>query len=236
MTEEELCAAFILDAEKAGWQIYPEQGNWDILLVRRGLQVGIQAKLRFCVGLLDQATQRTSQGEPHYRTVLLPGLTLTDNAKKWFAVINKLKLVVLMQPDTRLYNKWGWVHYYNACWAKINWRDYRWHPEKSVWIPPFNPDLPAGVQSPRSVGPWQIAAILLERTCDQQGFVSVKDVKIITKGVDGNWNPYTMLNAYFKCTDELVSDGGRRKKWVLKHRPSDRYPETARGMACVHVQ
>jgi hypothetical protein len=75
-TEAELCAAFIKWAEKQGWKSYAETAGWDILLVAAdGTQIGVQAKLRFNMKVLQQAVDYGLWGRgigPDFRAVLVP--------------------------------------------------------------------------------------------------------------------------------------------------------------------
>lgn len=53
ISETELCAKFIAIANDCGWTAYPEFADFDIVLVRDGLQIGVHAKLRFNATLPD---------------------------------------------------------------------------------------------------------------------------------------------------------------------------------------
>lgn len=84
-SETDLCAAFTEAARSEGWTVYPEPTGWDLLLCRRGVQVGVEAKLLGGVEVLLQAlpaltsmpTRRRSRlaragfPGPHYRAVLV---------------------------------------------------------------------------------------------------------------------------------------------------------------------
>lgn len=84
-SETDLCAAFAAAARSDGWTVYPEPAGWDLLLCRRGVQVGVEAKLVGGVEVLLQALPaltsmpmrrrgrlaRTGFPGPHYRAVLV---------------------------------------------------------------------------------------------------------------------------------------------------------------------
>jgi hypothetical protein len=53
-SEKRLCDNLISEAEKRNFIAYPEQGNWDIVLVRNKIQIGVQAKLRPNLKVLAQ--------------------------------------------------------------------------------------------------------------------------------------------------------------------------------------
>ena len=54
-TETELCNGFI-SCLPQDWTAYAETAGWDILLANKdGTQIGVQAKLRFNMAVLEQA-------------------------------------------------------------------------------------------------------------------------------------------------------------------------------------
>ena len=68
--EKEMCDELIVQAKNNNWIVYPEQGGWDILLIRNNIQVGIQAKLRPNIKLLSQSFPLTERETgPHYRAI-----------------------------------------------------------------------------------------------------------------------------------------------------------------------
>ena len=87
-TEADLCAAFIAWVTECSgktiysrrcpvWTAYAETAGWDILLVSEdGTQIGIQAKLKFNMKVLDQSIPDSwfawHDRGPDYRAVLIP--------------------------------------------------------------------------------------------------------------------------------------------------------------------
>jgi hypothetical protein len=248
-SEEKLCQAFIDYAKGHGWTIYPEQGSWDILLVRKGIQIGVQAKKVASVHMLLQALPtsvgKASYGKkgPQYRAVLYGRASgRTEKARREhnneiIALAMRLRLLVIKPPligqewvsprDNASFSTLGRFSTFNS---QIRWKHYHWRPEELEWVPPFVPDLPAGVPSPQSVGPWKIAAIKMEQLHDECGFVCLTDAREVSKEVEGTWNAKTLLSLYFRCTGKRV-EGCNQMKWVLKKtKPSDLFPEVAKEM------
>ena len=252
-SERELCDLFRADAKSAGWDVYPEQGGWDMLLVHGRVQVGVQAKLLASVKLLLQASPHPDDPNapgPHFRAVLFErpvGRTVDargTHEDEIYQLAAHMRLIVL-RPPTMNYQTWTYRHppsnllRYNTelrhyC---VRWQHYRRRPERLVWTPPFVPNLPAGVASPKTAGPWQVAAVRLEIRCEERGGWVCKDDAIeMTTSVDGTWNPKSLLAKFYKCTGEPIGDpvpGSRQTKWRKRPRnvASRRYPEV---MAAIH--
>jgi hypothetical protein len=249
-SEEQLCRAFMEYARANGWTCYPEQGSWDILLVRGRVQIGIQAKkVADDYMMLQALPDRPGRPDgPQYRAVLYGRASgRTDRARREreneiAALSMHLRLLVLRPPVVGegwlppMFNlsrsAWGQVGVGRGGWSRgrIIWRHYHWRPAKLEWTPGFVPTHAAGVPSPRSVSPWKIAAIRMEQLAAEFGFVCLTDAREIAREVEGHWNASTMLNRFFVCTHECVG-GGRQQKWKLSGRsnstPSACYPEVA---------
>lgn len=253
MTENDLCEAFIRAADLEGWTAYPETASWDVLLVRRGIQVGVQAKLQACNEVLLQAMpnmgtylspmrKRAMVRGPHYRMVLIGGWKgRTDDARKnnqrvFAEIAQHLHLLVARQPENE------WQTWLGGSWPVLNlttvyssgntrapiwWRWYRWPTTKPETLPLVVPKVAAGVPSPETVSPWSVAAILLERRCDERGSITIADAREIRDQCNGRWNPSTMLSRYF------IHDPPPKGKWIFHPkwpRPSKRHPGTARSL------
>ena len=244
-TEAQLCECFRQDALAAGWVVYPENDGWDQLLVRRQLQVGIQAKLQAIPEVLLQALpadpRRDSHG-PHYRAVLVGGfLGRTPRARRahrasFYQLARSVRVLVL-EPTTPGINRWLRTghgaenltlrrrYWYNS---PVDFRYYRWYPRATIWVPPFVPDIPAGVPSPQSVSPWQIAAVRLERLGVKKGWVCLEDARTCTSDAGGRWNPHTLLQRFYVSTTTPAV--GRQMRWVPgppHWAASSRYPAVA---------
>lgn len=248
MTEADLCQQLIAAASSEAWAAYPEQGGWDILLVRAGVQVGVQAKLVGNIHMLLQASDDNprdlGRAGPHYRAVLVgrwPGRTpraRQEHKSELIALAMRLRLLVLQPPDPdwRYAGGDSWLscghphsnmyrfHRFNC----IDWRWYRWPTRKPVWVPPFVPDLPAGVPNPRSVSAYQIACIRLEQLALSKGWICRDDVKAVQEEIGGSWNLGTPMTQFFSNTGQRAH--GRQMKWLLRRSPSKLWPDVAKGM------
>jgi hypothetical protein len=222
--------------------------------VRRGVQVGVQAKLQasehtLLQALPDMGSYMSSMRHtallrgPHYRMVLVGGwVGRTDGARQthrgeFCKLAQHLRLVVATPPT----NEWqNWV---SGWWPLLNlstvysqggrpcplwWRWYRWPTERSETLPIVVPQVPAGVPCPETVTPWSCAAVLLERRCREQGAITVADAREIRDTCKGRWNPSTMLNRYFEHSPPP------RGRWVIHPHeswaPSARHPGTVRSL------
>lgn len=246
--ETDLCADFVDAAVAGGWTAYPEQGGWDVLLVRRGVQVGVQAKLVGGVEVLLQASEPRGGWKrpkadlgPHYRAALVarfPGRTEAAAAarrREVYGLAVRLRVVVF-EPPTRFH---CWCRVGNATnvardrsRSALDLRWYRRRPREPVWTPPFVPDLPAGVPNPRTVSPWSIAAVRLDLLIRERGWVCLDDVRGATAEVGGDWNPKTLLGRYWRSTPTPVGNATGQLRWKPKDprwtaAPSDEFPHVA---------
>ncbi len=220
-----MCDELTLRSKNVGWVVYPEQGGWDLLLVRNHIQVGIQAKLRPTVKLFAQAIVPESSPGPHYRAIAVGNLNFKE--RRDVIVVARTSGLVLIDMSC-----------HHDCWlnaaqrnykyfSKISWRYYRHYPSKLVWTPSFVPKLAAGIPAPKNVSPWKIAAIKLELLCDKKGWVTIDDArKIVRQEVPSHTvgYPRTLLQRYFRCTKDSAPEIRRGKKWALRSRPSRQYP------------
>ncbi|MGP1677885.1 MAG: hypothetical protein ACTS6J_12095 [Burkholderiales bacterium] len=176
-TEAELCAAFIAWLTRyPEWTPYAETAGWDILLVHAdGTQVGVQAKLKFNMAVLQQTIEGGYGWQdigPDYRAVLVPedngirdicdalGLTLIRPRKHWNGSFE-------FEPalGERSYARW---HYSN--------------PLKRHQLPAYIPDVPAGVPSPSILSKWKIGALEISAIIEIRGYVTRADFR--RAGVD----------------------------------------------------
>lgn len=177
VTEADLCAAFLAWlARYPEWTPYAETAGWDILLVHTdGTQVGIQAKLKFNMAVLQQAVESSYSWDgigPDYRAVLVPedcgirnicdaiGLTLIQPQKHWNGSFE-------FYPDfgERCSERW---HYNN--------------PERRHSLPAYVPDVPAGVPSPSTLSKWKIGALQISAVIEIRGYVTRQDFRLA--GID----------------------------------------------------
>lgn len=256
--ETELCQAF-LDSLPDVWRKYPEQGDWDFIIQRGLTQIGVQAKLVADLKVLTQALP-SCPGEPkigpHYRAVLIgrwSGRTVKAalrSRSEFCALARHLRLLVLRPPDLwrnaavrplgwKRFDRWlpvdRMINYTQMLkrppWEKLKWRYYRWHPSSPIWVPPFEPKLPAGVPSPSHVSAWQLAALALHRICEDKGWICLNDARKIVGSMAGVSFQASSLLKYFWYATQVAAEG-RQKRWKsLKNRnthlktPAEKWPD-----------
>lgn len=211
-SEAELCSNLMDAARAEGFKVYPETSGWDILLERDGVQLGIQAKLHANFSVVAQALPsayywqkrpRPAKG-PAFRCVAVPKC---DGAFKHVCMRCK---IVVMTPDTL------------GRFDLRYWKDlafYDWKPELPSWVPPFEPDLQAGVPSPVSVTPWKLKAVKLSLLLLEQGFITTKDASAFGINIKG-W-------VQSKWIKQSGQKQGRLTRYVRteKRLPHERFPE-----------
>ncbi len=197
--ETDLCSSFLLALEKHNaevttsqnpnydahqWVAYAETAGWDILLVSKhdGTQIGIEAKLKLTVEVLNQALDgRYGQGHvdgPDFRAVLVPG----DAAQNGVAdLAQRLGVSVIRQSAPSEYMK---SHRFSPDLPRIgplNWGNSwtNWLPHNRERLPEYVPDVIAGDAAPMQLSEWKIQAlkifaILAERPVLRSDFAALK--------------------------------------------------------------
>lgn len=185
-TEADLCRRFLDGvAKQDGWTPYAETEGWDILLVRNedGFQIGIEAKLKLNLQVINQALERgtysvTSPG-PDCRAVLVP-----DTEYGCGAILAYIGITVIhvspsanysyrsiFQPDLPTIKHQGW---------REQWHE--WCPTKRHKLPEYVPDVEAGKPSPTQLTDWKIGALKIQAILESRGFVTREDFKHV--GID----------------------------------------------------
>jgi hypothetical protein len=198
--EADLCARF-LSAIGEDWISYPETANWDILLVRKadGFQIGIQAKLRLNIDVINQALEDYNVWDkdrmgPDCRAVLVP-----DDASTGFGVICAyigLTVIRVYSVDRdRRYGVWRSRHEVfrpslptigGPEWDLREW--YEWAPMHRHRLPEYVPDVAAGKPSPVQLTDWKIRAIKIAVIMEKRGYLTRADFKHV--GMDHRrWLP-----------------------------------------------
>jgi hypothetical protein len=194
VTEADLCESFRKAAEADGWDVYPETGGYDLVLVwasdapiprgadtpREGDQVGVEAKLRANAEVLCQAASKskykytrlkgfvTSRG-PDFRAVLVP---VAGDAFKWVA--RELGLGIYTSRHCGEYTTRGG---YQKARKHVVLPYQRWEPKEKLWLPPVVPRGPGGLQSPSPLTPWRVKALMLCHRLRERGYVTGQDFK-----------------------------------------------------------
>lgn len=195
-SEAELCAAFLLWAQGEGgrrgcgvetpaWTPYAETADWDILLVGAdGTQIGIQAKQRFNMKVLQQTLPDGTYGGwrdsgPDYRAILIPerdegaravcgALGITVFAPHGYCGRGEGgNLIHQFAPGLDMENFGGW-HY--------------WSPRKRCELPDFVPDVAAGASGPVQLTKWKVQALRLIARLEIRGHITRQDFRDL--GID----------------------------------------------------
>lgn len=182
-TEADLCDAFVAVAAQAGWQAYPECGNWDLLMVRDGIQVGIEAKLRCNIDVLAQAVQYSGAPyvnvpQPHYRGVLVPSATFA------------MKTVCASLRLHRWDHQWITDRYDRGDLGLHE--GYLFGSENRVELPEVAIQTSGGCPSPKLMSKWRINALRICILFEEQGYLTRAD--ILDGGCDpGRWTQFWMV-------------------------------------------
>lgn len=231
-TENELCNVLIEYASKNDWIVYPETSNFDILLVKNGYQIGIQAKLKDNIEVLYQAidyrTRHFNSG-PNIRAVLVP------QASTEFLIIAKLLKIFVIEALNQKYNRWPFYTSKTILEKKINIdlnnipNYLERSPKKLCWIPEVQVITPAGVKSPKSITLWKIEAVKLCILLDKNSFLTRDDFKN-AKISDTIWK----IKKWIVPTNQKL---GRLVKYIRNNDillPDQLYPEIAMALKNVN--
>jgi hypothetical protein len=186
-TEAALCAAFLAAVDKRSWTPYPETEGWDILLVRKadGLQIGIQAKLRFNTHVISQALEggyssSLKRPGPDCRAVLVPEDEIQRHLR---TICDYIGITVIKMRAAGAH--WREIDFkHNARFTPDlpdrgdSWRREQWHelaPVKRCTLPDYVPDVAAGVPSPLQLTDWKIKALRLSVLLEERGHVTRLD-------------------------------------------------------------
>ncbi|WP_157266503.1 hypothetical protein [Azohydromonas aeria] len=188
-TEAALCADFITwvkaeagkrwrGIETPSWTPYAETADWDILLVGAdGTQIGIQAKLRFNMKVLDQSIpddfRAWSDTGPDYRAILIPECDATATK-----ICGALGLMVFA-PER---GGWGPVGFAPGLSMEHSTGWHYWSPKRRCELPEFVPDVAAGCSAPLQLTKWKVKALRVLAALEIAGHVTRKDLKSI--GID----------------------------------------------------
>lgn len=189
-TEAALCAAFIDWVKRESgqvrhgkktpvWTPYAETAGWDILLVAEdGTQIGIQAKQRFNLKVIDQCLPDSWESwhdrGPDYRAILIP---TTDNYDK---LMSALGLTVFQPAHTSTWNRKAQPEFAPglALGSLGGWHGWHfWNPRERCKLPEYVPDVVAGDSGPVQLTQWKVAALKIVATLELRGYVTRQDFK-----------------------------------------------------------
>ncbi len=181
-TEVELCAAFSDCAKEHGWIVYPETAEWDLLLVGpEGVQLGIQAKLRFNATLLRQALPGRCELEnpgPDYRGILLP-----ECDRDIRQVCEAVGLICFSAEYA-----WTWtgekdrstVSFPRSKFMTCRYSDEGlryWNPVSRYALPRYIPDVAGGQSAPVRLTEWKICALRVCAELEIKGDITAKRIR-----------------------------------------------------------
>lgn len=185
-SEAAMCAEFIavVEADKK-WIAYPETAGWDILLVRKedGFQIGIQAKLKFGIEVVNQAIEdRWGFWRPEgvdCRAVLVPEQNHRLGQICAFVGIT----VVNFRPASPGYSSFARIdpdlptpnNRFGFCGEA--W--YELCPIHRCKLPEYVPDVAAGASGPLQLTEWKINAIKIAVILDLHGVVTRSDFQAL---------------------------------------------------------
>lgn len=184
-TEAALCTRFIEAIDKRSWTPYAETCGWDILLVRKtdGFQIGVQAKLRCNVDVINQAIEYGSlhvdQPGPDCRAILVPD----SEARGFSRIADYIGFTIIRQRAVPC----GYNYSYSPDLPSTDsrWRNDHWHewaPLQRHDLPEYVPDVTAGAPAPIQLTAWKISAIKIAVTLERRGYVTRADFK--AHGID----------------------------------------------------
>ena len=162
-TEAALCEQLVRVATDHAWICYPETGGWDVLMVATedvapgsrvepGDQVGVEAKIRASVVVLNQAMSRcqyTRGPGPHFVAVLVK-----KAGRDFRRLARHLRLGVLTPSHLDRANKTGGLGPFVVPREFVN----------PHWLPSGIPQMAGGKPSPSPLTPWREAAL---RICNR---------------------------------------------------------------------
>lgn len=223
--EKDLCDDFIYFIKKSSWKVYAEQNNWDMIIVRGKIQVGVQAKLIANNKVLIQTLPKlpyTGIG-PTYRIALIAGFTgrtpraRFETRKIFYSMARHFRVIVIdMSCRNKLMTGWDWNLGYKGGKRNLNLKHYNWRPSELEWVPPFIPNFPAGVPSPKHVSKWNLSMLDLRELELERGWICLEDCRNIIKKYNSKFHASSLLTTYWFCTNEKI-EGSRQCKWTLKY-------------------
>lgn len=197
-SERELCSSFIAAMNASGWKAYPESGGYDILLEKDGLQLGVEAKLKFTARLMRQILPYPNQTTgPNYLGILLPFVD-RDVAE----VADRCRLIYFYPHGSSIGDSAQFTFKDPFDNRYLNIRGLKqWDFKSPLKVPEFTPDVPAGVPSPVQLTPWKIAALKVCATLEINGHVTKKDFDLFgikpSLWTQRNWLAYDVQRKWY---------------------------------------
>lgn len=237
-SEAHLCDQFMDFARAAGFKVYPETSEFDILLVATeqsadkyktfapGDQIGIQAKLKGNVEVLCQALPRMFgcflPGEPdklgkvgpHYYAVLVPAAI-----PEFYALAHRSAILVFAAFERDRHGAIRLQEYGLSSWegrrrSRIRGA-HRFVHEEPCWVPAVEVQIKAGCKGPQQLTPWKMGAVKLCLRAELNGFLTTKDFAA-EKISMSRW----LQSGWIRPGGFVVVDGKRLKQYLLSDSPN----------------
>lgn len=176
-SEKELVSTFLGCVNQEIWTVYPETGNFDLLLSRKedGFQIGVEAKLSLNMKVVAQAAD-LAQGRfgalrpgPDCRAVLVPH---GKDRNEFASLIRALQIVVL-RVGGRVGSPWINRALPDGPGSRSEWPEH--FPEARIPLPDYVPDVAAGVAGPTKLTLWKVKAIRLTILLRTRGYLVRRD-------------------------------------------------------------
>lgn len=159
-TESDLCAAFIKYQTAQGFTAYAETAGFDILLVRDGIQWGVQAKLTLNTKVLCQLLPEFEEVGPDHRVILVPDSRGLG------------RLCTALGFNLQYPLHWG-----STCTFGDLSACFDWNPVSRCPLPEYIPDVAAGVSGPVQLTKWKIGALRIVAHLFTHGGITRNDIK-----------------------------------------------------------
>lgn len=218
-SEAELCDAFVESAKLSDWQAYPECGNWDLLMVRDGIQVGIEAKMRCSLEVVTQAMPKRSRyravPSPHYVGVLVPFTSPALNE-----VCSALKILTFdhsFMEVARMWQEHGAPSGHRPGDLRLDIKPEYVIEAPRIELPVVAVQTSGGRPSPKRMSKWRVSALRLCILLERRGDLSSQDFRSekmdITRWRNGRW---------ITRNGDVYRNDGKRGMWA-RYTKGDRY-------------
>jgi hypothetical protein len=177
--EKDLCEYFIVCAQQHHWECYPEVSEFDLLLKRGELTLGISAKLQLNLKVINQAVDAKEGVD--FRAILCQppkeSYKFLEDLQLWtffpigFSQWFNDKNLAISSPYP--------VHFIGESMLEnpLEFERY-FHPHAGkVWLPEHIPQGPSGVKSPRKYSQWKDNFIRLVAIASLKEFIYTKDIQ-----------------------------------------------------------
>lgn len=179
-SENHMVETYLATIDKSVWTVYPETGDFDLLLSRNsdGFQIGIEAKLSLNTKVICQAADLAvgkygaTRPGPDCRAVLVPYGKRKREQDDYASLLQALQIVVL-RVGGRDASPWVNKALPAAPDARSEWPEH--FPYARIQLPDYVPDVAAGVKGPTKLTLWKVKAIKLVVLLRSRGYLVRRD-------------------------------------------------------------